>query len=200
MSEGQIIVVSAPSGSGKDTVVNNLLSINPRVSPSISYTSRPPRQNETEGVHYFFVPKSRFEEMIEGKEFAEYDYYQGDYYGTSAAKVEELLQSGRDAVFKITIKGACAVRERFPRAVLVFLIPPSFEELERRLRKRGTETDDKIKGRLAEAKREIRSIGLFDYFVVNDDAAAAAERLNCILVAEKCRVRAQNDFQTIIIP
>ena len=190
MTGGSIIVVSAPSGSGKGTVIGNLLKLNPDLSTSVSYTSRPPRRGELEGTHYYFISKERFLEMINGGDFVEWDLYQGDYYGTSKAKIREMIKLGRDIVFDITIKGAYSIREHFSHAALIFLLPPSFDELEKRLKKRGTETEDKIAGRLKEARREIVSLENFDYYIVNDDALDAANRLNAILTAEKCRVRA----------
>ena len=192
-----MIVVSAPSGSGKGTVIKALLSINPGVSPSVSFTSREPRNGETEGTHYYFVRKDKFIEMINENEFVEWDFYQGDYYGTSKSKIARLLESGREVVFDITIKGARAIREYFPRSSLVFLLPPSFAELERRLRNRGTETDEKIRGRLSEAREEIKSLKYFDYYIVNNDAVEAANQLQSIIEAEKRRVYI-NEAEAII--
>ena len=189
MTEGRMLVLSAPSGSGKGTVIRELLAQNPDISPSVSFTSRAPRQGERDGVHYFFVSADRFREMIDAGEFIEWDQYQGNYYGTSRIKVEHLIQGGADVVFDITIKGAFAIRTQFPQAALVFIVPPSFSELERRLRKRGTETEEKINGRLAEARREIMYLDRFDYYIINDDILDAAKKLGSILVAQKCRVR-----------
>ncbi|MCL2059118.1 MAG: guanylate kinase [Oscillospiraceae bacterium] len=197
MNGGGILVVSAPSGSGKGTVIGKLLTVNPRLSLSISYTSRRPRQGEREGVHYYFVSRERFDDMAKSGEFVEWDEYQGDCYGTSKAKINEILARGEDVVFDITIKGAYAMREHFPRAALVFLLPPTMEELERRLRNRGTETEEKILGRLKEAKREINSLERFDYYIVNDDVSLSAEKLNAILTAHKSRVCA-DEAQAIL--
>ena len=190
MTEGRIIVVSAPSGSGKGTVIGKLLELYPSIIPSVSYTSRAPRKGEQEGVHYHFVSKERFMEMIDGGDLIEWDLYQGNYYGTSKTKISHILEKGRDIVFDITIKGAYAVKAQFPHAALVFLLPPTFAELERRLRNRGTETEDKITGRLREARREILDLEHFDYYIINDDVTEAAGKLNSILAAEKLRVRA----------
>ena len=188
MTDGRIIVLSAPSGSGKGTVIGKLLEINKGITPSVSFTSRAPRRGERDGVHYFFVTKERFVSMIDTDGFIEWDQYQGDYYGTSKEKIQEIHDSGADVIFDITIKGAYAVREIYPQAALVFLLPPSFEELERRLRSRGTETEDEIKGRLTEARREIMALEKFNYYIINDDAEKAAGRLNAIITAEKCRI------------
>lgn len=193
MTGGQIIVVSAPSGSGKGTVIKELLTIRPGAVPSVSYTSRAPREGESEGVHYFFVSAGQFREMIENGVFVEWDLYQGDYYGTSSEKINQLLERGFEVVFDITIKGAYAIRDYFPRAALVFLLPPSFAELERRLRKRGSETEEKIAGRLAEARREITSLENFDYCIINDTVTEAAKKLDSIITAEKLRVRKGGD-------
>lgn len=190
MTGGKIIVVSGPSGSGKGTVIGKLLSINGALALSISYTSRRPRQGELDGVHYHFVTKERFAAMIGGGEFVEWDLYQGDYYGTSKAEIEKHIRNGEDVIFDITIKGAYAIRDYFPDAALVFMLPPSFSELEKRLRRRGTETEEKIAGRLAEAGREILALENFNYFIINDDADEAARKLDSILTAEKHRVGA----------
>lgn len=197
MIDGRIIVLSAPSGSGKGTVISRLLTINHSVSPSVSYTSREARRGEREGVHYYFVSKDKFQKMVANGEFVEWDQYQGDFYGTSRQKINEILQKGGEIVFDITIKGAYAIRENFPLSALVFLLPPSFSELERRLRGRGTESDEKIAGRLAEARHEITALKNFDYCIVNDDATEAAKRLDSIISAEKSRVRA-NEVGSII--
>jgi len=189
MTGGRMIVVSAPSGSGKGSVIGRLLSIRSGIALSVSHTSRPPRNNEIDGTHYHFISKLEFEAMIEAGGFVEWDAYQGDYYGTSKEQIGLPLGKGEDIIFDITIKGAYAIRKSYPRAALVFLLPPSFEELERRLRSRGTESDEKIKGRLAEARREIRSLKSFDYYIVNEDITDAAKQLEAVLIAEKSRVR-----------
>ena len=202
---GRIVVVSAPSGSGKGTIIGKFITLckekhnnaGPGVSSSVSYTSRSPRRGESEGVHYYFVTKNIFQYMIANDEFVEWDLYQGDYYGTSKEKTEHIIKSGADIVFDITINGAYAIRRHFQNAVLVYLLPPSFEELERRLRARGTETEDKIIGRLTEARKEIMSIDKFDYYIINTDVSEAADRLYSILTAEKCRIQSA-DKQTLI--
>ena len=188
MTRGRVIVLSAPSGSGKGTVIGKLLSINPHIYPSISYTSRAPRHGERDGVHYYFITQARFQEMISNDELVEWDKYQGDYYGTSKERIRRLLDSGEDIIFDITIKGAYAIRAYFPRAALVFLLPPSFKELERRLRNRKTETEEKIIGRLKEARREIMSLDKFDYYIINEDIEIAARRLDAIILAEKSHI------------
>ena len=189
MTGGRIVVLSAPSGSGKGTVIRKLLTMRCDVSISVSYASRPPREGEADGKHYYFVTRSQFNEMIINGDFVEWDRYQGDYYGTSKEKIQQLLDRRENVIFDITIKGAYAIREHFPHAALVFLLPPSFGELERRLRARGTESDEKIKGRLTEARREIAALENFDYYIINNDVAEAARQLSSIFDAEKCRMR-----------
>jgi len=164
---------------------------------SVSYASRPPREGEIDGKHYYFVTRGQFNEMIINGDFVEWDRYQGDYYGTSKEKIQHLLEKGEDIIFDITIKGAYAIREYYPYAALVFMLPPSFEELEARLRARGTEPEDKIKGRLTEARREIATLGNFDYYIINNDVADAARQLDAIFTAEKCKMR--NDDAVNII-
>ena len=188
MTSGRVIVLSAPSGSGKGTVIGKLLKINPNISPSISYTSREPRSGELNGIHYYFVSKTIFRQMIDNGGFIEWDIYQGDYYGTRKENIHKLIDSGADVIFDITIKGAYAIKKHFPQSALVFLLPPSFEELEKRLRNRGTESESKIIGRLKEARGEIQSLEMFDYYIVNEDAEGAALQLNAIITAEKCRI------------
>jgi len=197
MTGGRIIVVSAPSGSGKGTVIGRLLSLRPDITVSVSYTSRPPREGEIDGTHYYFVSKDCFREMINKGEFVEWDQYQGDYYGTSKTKIEQKLADQKDVFFDITIKGAYAIRAHYPEAALVFLLPPSFAELERRLRNRGTETERKIRGRMAEARREIKSLCDFDYYIVNNDVTESARMLEAIHSAEKCRMR-ENESKVIL--
>jgi len=186
----RLLVVSAPSGSGKGTVIGELLKIRPNIVPSVSVTSRAPRAGEREGVHYFFVDRAEFERRIRASELAEWDEYQGNYYGTSRPFIEGATASGKDVVFDITFKGAFAIKERYPEAILVFLLPPSFAELKRRLEGRGTESEEAIRGRLAAASGEVAHMSRFDYAVVNGNALEAAKRIEAILEAERQRLRA----------
>ncbi|MDR1060926.1 MAG: guanylate kinase [Clostridiales bacterium] len=199
-SAGRLIVISAPSGSGKGTVIGEFQKLGDSAGAelSVSVTSRAPRKWETEGVHYFFVPESRFKDMIRQSSFIEWDEYCGNYYGTSKDYVLGRLAAGKDVIFDITIKGAFAIKRQFPEAILVFIVPPSFGELRRRLTRRGTESEAAIEGRLAAAKEEIRQIGRFDYYIVNDVAAAAAGRLSAIVAAEKCRISSPEQAERII--
>jgi guanylate kinase len=185
---GHLIVISAPSGSGKGTVIGEFQKNSENADISVSVTSRKPRKGEIEGVHYFFVTERKFKDMIRANMFIEWDEYCGNYYGTSNEYVRRKTAAGRDIIFDITIKGAFAIKEQHPEAILVFIVPPSFDELKRRLVSRGTESAEIIEGRLAEAREEIRHVSRFDYFIVNDDVASAATKLNAIITAEKCKV------------
>ncbi|MCL2163974.1 MAG: guanylate kinase [Oscillospiraceae bacterium] len=185
---GRVIVVSGPSGVGKGTVIKELQKLHDNSARSVSVTSRKPRIGEIEGVHYFFKSKSEFEEMIEDDQFIEWDVFVGNYYGTSRSYIERLLAEGKDALLDITYKGAFNIRENFPECILVFVLPPSFAELKRRLVARGTESADEIEKRMLTAESEIEYINRFDYYVINDDARLAAERLRSFIVAEECRI------------
>lgn len=187
-SKGVLIVFSGPSGSGKGTVLKEYLAAHPEAAFSVSATTRDPRPGEVDGVNYHFVTRERFEEMIGKGEVLEYTQYNGNYYGSPIGPIREALEKGRDAVLEIEVEGAMQVREKFPEAVLVFVIPPTFEELKRRLTGRGTETPEQIEGRLAAARREVALAPRYDYLLVNerDKAAEAAVRLGEIIRTAKC--------------
>lgn len=174
---GTLFVVSAPSGTGKDTVVRELLARHPELGFSVSATTRKPRPGEQEGVDYYFVSPERFSEMIEKNEFLEYAEYTSASYGTPAAPVDEALDSGRDMILVIEMTGARWVQVKRPDAVLIFLVPPSFEELERRLRGRGTETDDVVRKRMDTALVELSRKMEYDIRLVNDDLDRAVAEL-----------------------
>ncbi|MDR1439796.1 MAG: guanylate kinase [Clostridiales bacterium] len=197
-SAGSLIVISAPSGSGKGTVIGEFRKSNANVELSVSYSSRAPRNGEIEGVHYFFVSEDRFKDMIRQSSFIEWDEYCGHYYGTSEEFVSSRLGAGKDVIFDITIKGAFAIKRQHPDAILVFIVPPSFDELRNRLEMRGTESAEIIEGRLAAAKAEIQQLGRFDYCIVNDVVESAAARLGAIVAAEKCRIRSPEQAAGII--
>ena len=154
-SSGVLVVFSGPSGSGKGTVLAQYFAAHPEAAFSVSATTRAPRPGEVDGVNYHFVSRERFEEMISQGEVLEYTQYGGNYYGSPAGPIREALEQGRDVVLEIEVEGAMQVRERFPEALLVFVLPPSFQELERRLTSRGTETPEQIGGRLAAARRRL---------------------------------------------
>jgi len=181
MSDGTLFIVSAPSGAGKTSLVKALLERDPSLRLAVSFTTRPPRPAEQDGVHYHFVDESRFLAMVGQGAFIEHAEVFGNLYGTAEATVREELAVGRDLLLEIDWQGARQVRERFPAAVSVFILPPSATALEGRLRGRGQDSDTVIAARMAEARSEISHFGEYDYLVVNDLFTAAlddrAERL-----------------------
>ena len=188
-TKGQLIVLSGPSGVGKSTVISELLSERPDIYFSVSYTTRAPRVGEADGVNYNFVTREAFEEMIENNELLEYAQYVGNYYGTSLKVIQDHLAAGVDVLLDIEVQGAAKVRCKCPDAVFIFIIPPSFEELSRRLRGRNTDGEEVIAGRLQKAKEEYREIPYYDFLVVNDKVSSAAAEIIAILTATDCKTK-----------
>ncbi len=184
---GLLIVLSAPSGCGKGTIVSQILQKRADTALSVSITTRAPRPGEMDGVHYYFISKERAEEMIAGGELLEHAQYSGNYYGTPRAAVEAQLEAGINVILEIEVQGALQVMQKVPDHVSVFLAAPSMEELERRLRNRGTETEESIQRRLAAAEFEAQHAKDYQYLVLNDQVSAAVERLNTIIEAEQLR-------------
>lgn len=185
-----MFVVSAPSGTGKTTVVERLVQVVPDLGLSRSYTSRAMRQGEADGVDYNFITRARFEEMVAGNAFLEWADVFGNLYGTCAADAERELAGGRDVVLVIDVQGARQVRARSAdRTIGVFVLPPSFDVLERRLRGRSKDPEDAIRRRLATAREEIAAVSEYDYVVVNDALEACVERIKAIVLAERARPR-----------
>jgi guanylate kinase len=186
---GVILVVSGPSGVGKGTAIRHLLKMRPDVRRSISYTTRPPRRDEVEGVDYHFVSTDEFERMRQAGEFLEWAVvHREQSYGTSRRQVDEAVEAGVDVVLEIDYQGAMAVRSARPEAVLVFLAPPTWAELLRRLRGRETEQADEIRKRTESAFREIENIARYDYLVVNDRSNVTARTIAAIIEAERHRL------------
>lgn len=195
MRHGLLLVVSAPSGAGKTTLCKRLLAEESEISFSISYTTRPPRPKEVPGKDYFFISRELFQKMIKEGAFLEWAEVYGNLYGTAKEPVLKALNQGRDILLDIDVQGAFQVREKLgPEAVLVFILPPSLEELERRLRARSTEDEATLKRRLEEAKREIAQAHRFDYLVLNDILEEALFRLRAILHAERQRTFRRRDL------
>ena len=185
---GQLIVISGPSGVGKGTVIKELFKLRDNFAFSVSMTTRAPRDGEVDGKDYHFVDKAYFQELVENDAFLEYAQYgTGDGYGTPRAPIDAWLAEGKNVVLDIEVQGAMQVKAKRPDTIMIFLVPPSMEELERRLRKRGTETEDKIQKRLATAKIEIPKAKDYEYIIVHDGPPRSANLIMNIIIAEQCK-------------
>ena len=186
---GTLFVVSAPSGTGKTTVVERLVQLVPDLALSRSYTSRPLRSGESDGVDYNFITRARFEEMVSAGEFLEWADVFGNLYGTCATDVERELARGCDIVLVIDVQGARQVRLRYANTVGVFVLPPSFDVLEQRLRGRSKDPEEAMQRRLRTARQEVAAFPEYDYVIVNDELEACVDRLRAIVLAERARLR-----------
>ena len=192
--KGKLIVIYGPSGAGKSTVVFKAIEGREDVCFSTSVTTRKPRPGEEDGREYFFVDPDRFKEMVENDELLEHAEYVANSYGTPRAYVEEKLDAGLNVLLDIEVQGARQVHEKMPDAVKVFIIPPSLEELEKRLKGRGTDTERAIEARLTRARQEYQEADFYDYLIVNDDADKAAKELSAIILAEHCRFNDRMEY------
>ena len=186
--KGVLLVVSGPSGAGKGTICQLLRDQLPDLGYSISVTTRQPRTGEVDGVNYFFKTVPEVKEMIAAGELLEYAEVYGNYYGTPRKYVEDLLNSGRDVLLEIDIQGALQIKKRFPEGVFVFIVPPSLDELSARIYKRGTDSEEVIKRRMASDAGELTYAQEYDYIIVNDIAEKAAKKVLTIMEAERYRV------------
>ena len=189
MRKGLLFIVSGPAGSGKGTVVNELIANHPSLTLSISATTRQPRPGEVDGVHYHFISKEEFEQRIKDGKMLEYAIYSGNYYGTPQKEVEEAMNEGKDVILEIEVAGAMQIKEKIKDSVAIMLTPPSKEVLESRLRGRGTETEEVIKWRLERAKEELLLMPQYDYSVINEDNKSneCAEMIYTIIKSEHQR-------------
>jgi len=186
-TRGNLIVISGPSGSGKGTVCQGLCRAMSGLHISISATTRKPRSGEKDGINYYFLSREQFEKMIAGGQLLEWADVYGYYYGTPGEPVIEALNAGKDVILEIDVQGALQVKSKFPGCVLIFLIPPTRAELEKRLRNRGTDSAEEIERRLRWAEKEINEVSKYDYLVINDDLESAIRKVCTIITAERCR-------------
>lgn len=194
MNKGTLYVLSAPSGCGKGTVLNELFKRTDNVFYSVSATTRSPREGEVDGVNYYFVTKEHFLELVKSDGMLEYATFVDNYYGTPKAPIEQKLAEGKDVILEIETAGAMMVKSVCPEAVLIFMLPPSIEELAERLRGRGTESEEVISKRVMEAYREIGLANNYDYVFVNDDLSEAVDDLMMIMKSAKHLVNKNNDL------
>ena len=187
--KGVLVVVSGPSGVGKVTVLKKLISENPKMKFAISATTRKPRVGEEDGKNYFFKSEEEFRKMIDNNELIEWVNYCGNFYGKPRKYVEETLEEGYDVIVEVEVEGAQNIKKIYKDSVLIFILPPSFEELEERLRNRGTETIEVINSRMKRAKEEIAKLNVYDYWVINDKVEKAVESLVTIINAMKFKIK-----------
>ncbi|MBK7929866.1 MAG: guanylate kinase [Bryobacterales bacterium] len=192
-----VFVLSAPSGSGKSTLVRRVLDADPKLAFSISYTTRRPRGSEKEGQNYHYTDRASFERMIANGEFLEWAEVFGNYYGTHRGYLDQAAEAGRDLVLDIDVQGAAQLKEKIPDAVSLFILAPSREELEKRLRARSEDAEEVIQRRLREAAEEIRHYHQYDYVLVNHEVEQSVERLQSIIAAERMR---RNRMEVAIRP
>lgn len=199
MSKGFLLVVSGPSGCGKGTICNRLLQRNKGFVFSVSATTRKPRNGEKEGANYFFIDDKKFKNMVENNEFIEHAKVHNNYYGTPKSFVLNEIHKGKVVILEIDVQGALQVKEAYPEAVFIFLLPPSMSELKNRIIKRGTETAEDINTRYKNAFEELKFIEEYDYFVINDEIIEAVEKTEAIITAEKLKVKRHKNILEEII-
>ncbi len=194
IERGKLIVVSGPSGAGKSSIIGKAMSFRDDICFSTSVTTRSAREGEIDGEDYFFIKEDRFFEMVSNNELLEHAQYVNHYYGTPRFYVDQKLSEGMNVVLDIEVQGARQVHEIDKNAVMIFVAPPSLEELERRLRTRGTETNETILARMARAKQEYKEADIYEYLIINDDLDTAARELCGIITASHCLFRDRNRY------
>lgn len=187
IKRGCLIIFSGPSGAGKDTILNRIMDKKENLKLSVSHTTRPPRAGEEEGKNYYFVSKDKFMKMVENGEMLEYAAYCGNYYGTSALKVESELEKGNDVILEIEVQGAQQIIKKNPQVLSIFILPPSLIELKERLQNRGTDSVEVINRRVKEAENEIALAHNYDYVVVNDDIEKSSEKVLKIIELQEMK-------------
>ena len=200
MSKGSIFIISAPSGTGKTTILKEIMVIVPRRAFSVSHTTRAPRGREQDGLDYHFVDVEKFSRMRDKGEFLEWAEVHGNFYGTSRKAVEKQLSDGLDVFLEIDIQGMKQIKAQLSEPVTIFIAPPSWEEQERRLRRRGTDSPGTISLRLANGRREMAAAELYDYLLVNDTIARAVDMLRAIILARRSQTRRTADGLALTVP
>ncbi len=196
---GLLVVISGPSGTGKGTVCKKLLSQRKSVRYSVSATTRKPREGEVDGKNYFFITEAEFLDMLEKDALIEWDKYCDNYYGTPKAFVDKCMENGTDVILEITVEGALEIKQKYPECVLIFIIPPSLEELRRRIESRATECCDVIEKRLQQAANELKYVSKYDYLILNDSVDNAVLNIEKVLDAERLKPTRNLDFVESLI-
>lgn len=196
--EGVLLVVSGPSGAGKGTICNALRKLHPEIRYSISVTTRAPRNQEIDGVNYFFTSVEKFRTMIEAEAFLEYAQVYDNYYGTPRKQVLDLVKDGQTVLLEIDIQGAMQVKKQYPKGIFIYIVPPSLQILSHRLYARDTDTQEVIEKRLSKVTNELALAHQYDYIVVNDELKEAVDKVRAIMLAERCKLaRNQEQINTI---
>ncbi|MBR5515774.1 MAG: guanylate kinase [Clostridia bacterium] len=193
-NRGILIVVSGPAGSGKGTVLNAVFEKSDNFTYSVSATTREPRPGEKDGVHYHFITKEHFEELIANDTVVEHTFYCGNYYGTLRTVIEKDLCNGKNVILEIEVDGAMQIKNKFPEALLILVVPPNYEVLEKRLRGRGTNTEEDIANRLERSKEELKFFNEYDYLLINEDIDEVSDNIISIIKTQKLSTKYNKDF------